>query len=228
MHNDWFMFRCKDVSRMSWTARWVTAALLNSPTEAACPIWRPPLGKYYGFGPWHLYSSPTWLSVTPGTAMLTEFTLHEQHTHLIKPCWHSRGDSCASICETWPGCVLGSDLESSVSEWSLKNTFTWCTNTIVNPMSELWALVSAALEVSQWGGELESSSTCGLCTMMRRSGRTQSGLTPVRANICPQFNVQLWKLILFSEAKVCFFPQSRMINGDRKAYAVSGSYHCHT
>lgn len=78
-----FMFRCKDVSRMSWTGRWVTAALLNSPTEAVCPIWRPPLGSYYGFAPWHLYSSPTWLSVTPGTAMLTEFT------HLIKPCWHT-------------------------------------------------------------------------------------------------------------------------------------------
>lgn len=141
----WCMFRCKDVSRMSWTGRWVTAALLNSPTEAVCLIWRPPLGKYCGFAPWHHYSSPMWLSVTPGTAMLTEFnclspsrTIHPfnkaMFTHSKGNCWLRQSIKMTQYCEKWPGCLLGheaycsvltnrTDLEYSVCEWSPKNTF---------------------------------------------------------------------------------------------------------
>lgn len=61
------VFRCRGVSRRSWTARWGGTAAPSSVTEAVCPTWRPPSGRCYGSALWPLCSSPMWPSVTPGT-----------------------------------------------------------------------------------------------------------------------------------------------------------------
>lgn len=55
---------------------------------------------------------------------------------------------------------------------------------------------SVALGISQWGRELESSSTCGLCTMMRRNGKTLSSLTQVRGHLFIMCHILMhWSVI---------------------------------
>lgn len=55
---------------------------------------------------------------------------------------------------------------------------------------------SVALGISQWGRELESSSTCGLCTMMRRNGKTLSSSTQVRGHLFVMCHILMhWSVI---------------------------------
>lgn len=61
------VFRCKGVSRRSWTVRWGGTGPPSSVTEAVYPTWRPPSGRCCGSALWPLCSSLTWPSVIPGT-----------------------------------------------------------------------------------------------------------------------------------------------------------------
>lgn len=62
------------------------------------------------------------------------------------------------------------------------------------------AHVFPALGISQWGKELALSSTFGLCTMMRKNGRTQRSSTPVSGSeilLLPKSTLDIWFLVSF-------------------------------
>lgn len=175
-----YVFRCRGVSRRSWTVRWGGTVPPSSVTEEACPTWRPPSGRCYGSALWLLCLSPMWPSLTPGT-LNTAMTLIQGHSLSSIPDWMETAQlinttNTAPLILYWQ---TGLILEDYCS----------CNHPFLS------LCFSVASGISQWGKELESSSTCGLCTMMRRSGKPPSSFNLVRGNFCPMCHILSWQMM---------------------------------